>query len=157
MTDGGGITVYDVIKFLHVLLAIIAVGFNATYGVLLGRAAREPEHERHVLGTVKTLDDRFANPAYAGLLVTGLLMVGFYAPRLTEFWVSAGLALYAVALVVGVGVYTPLLRRQIATIEAEGPSSAEYRALSRRGTVVGVFLALLVTAIVFLMVTKPQL
>jgi uncharacterized membrane protein len=151
------ITVYDVIKFLHVLLAIIAVGFNATYGVLLGRAAREPEHERHVLGTVKVLDDRFANPAYAGLLITGLLMVAFYWPRLTDFWVSAGVALYAVAVAVGLGVYTPLLRKQLATIEAEGPSSSEYRALSRRGTVIGIFLAIVVITIVFLMVTKPEL
>lgn len=151
------ITVYDVIKFLHVLLAIIAVGFNATYGVLLGRAAREPEHERHVLGTVKVLDDRFANPAYAGLLITGLLMVAFYWPRLTDFWVAAGVALYAVAVAVGLGVYTPLLRKQLATIEAEGPSSSEYRALSRRGTVIGIFLAIVVVTIVFLMVTKPEL
>ena len=151
------ITVYDVIKFLHVLLAIIAVGFNATYGILLGRAAREPEHERHVLGTVKVLDDRFANPAYAGLLITGLLMVAFYWPRLTDFWVSAGVALYAVAVAVGLGVYTPLLRKQLATIEAEGPSSSEYRALSRRGTVIGIFLAIVVVTIVFLMVTKPEL
>lgn len=157
MSEAGGITVYAVIKFLHVFLAIIAVGFNATYGILLSRAAREPEHERHVLGTVKVLDDRFANPAYAGLLVTGLLMVAFFAPRITEFWISAGIALYAVAVAVGLGVYTPTLRRQLATIEAEGPSSPEYRSLSRRGTVVGIFLAVVVTIIVFLMVTKPQL
>ena len=151
------ISVYEVIKFLHVFLAIIAVGFNATYGVLLGRAAREPEHELHVLRTVKTLDDRFANPAYAGLLVTGLLMVAFYWPRLTEFWISAGLALYAIVVAVGLGVYTPTLRKQLAVIEADGPSSPEYRALSRRGTVIGIFLAVVVTVIVFLMVTKPTI
>jgi uncharacterized membrane protein len=151
------ITVYEVVKFLHVFLAIIAVGFNATYGILLSRAAREPEHEAHVLGTVKRLDDRFANPAYAGLLVTGLLMVAFYWPRLTDFWISAGLALYAIAVAVGLGVYTPTLRRQLALIESEGLSSPDYRALSRRGTVIGIFLAVVVTLIVFLMVTKPTL
>jgi uncharacterized membrane protein len=148
---------YELIKFLHVLMAIIAVGFNATYGILLGRAAREPEHELHVLRTVKMLDDRFANPAYGLLLITGLLMVGFYAPRLTEFWIAAALALYAVAVVVGASVYTPTLRRQIATIEEQGPESPDYRALSRRGTVVGIFLAIDVIIIVFLMVTKPTL
>ena len=148
---------YELIKFVHILMAIIAVGFNATYGVLLGRAAREPEHEAHVLRTVKVLDDRFANPAYAVLLVTGLLMVGFYAPRLTEFWIAAALALYAVAVAVGAGIYTPTLRRQIAVIDEQGPDSADYRALSRRGTVIGILLAIDVVIIVFLMVTKPQL
>jgi uncharacterized membrane protein len=148
---------YELIKFLHILMAIIAVGFNATYGILLGRAAREPEHELHVLRTVKVLDDRFANPGYAVLLITGLLMVGFYAPRLTDFWIAAALALYAVAVVVGAGVYTPTLRRQIATIEEQGADSPDYRALSRRGTIVGIFLAIDVVVIVFLMVTKPTL
>jgi hypothetical protein len=53
-------------------MAIIAVGFNASYGTWLARAAREPEHQAHVLRGIKVLDDRFANPAYALLLVTGL-------------------------------------------------------------------------------------
>ena len=151
------ITVYEVVKWIHILFAIIAVGFNASYGVLLRRAANEPEHEAHVLNTVRVLDDRFANPAYAGLLVTGLLMVGFYWPRFTDFWIAVSLALYAIAVAVGLGVYTPTLRRQIATIEREGPSSPEYRSLSKRGTIVGIFLALDVIAITFLMVTKPTL
>ncbi|MDQ4006250.1 MAG: DUF2269 domain-containing protein [Actinomycetota bacterium] len=148
---------YEVVKFLHVFLAIVAVGFNATYAILLGRAAREPEHEAHVLRTVKVLDDRFANPAYGGLLLTGLLMVGFYWPRITDFWIATALALYAILVAVGAAVFTPTLRRQIAVIETEGPSSPDYRALSRRGTVVGIFLAIVVTLIVFLMVTKPTI
>jgi uncharacterized membrane protein len=151
------ITLYEVVKFLHVFLAIIAVGFNATYGILLSRAAREPEHEAHVLRTVKRLDDRFANPAYGGLLLTGLLMVAFYWPRITDFWIATALALYAILVAVGAGVYTPTLRKQIEVIEREGPSSPDYRALSRRGTVVGILLAVVVTIIVFLMVTKPSL
>ena len=151
------ITVYDLVKWVHILFVIIAVGFNASYGVLLRRAASEPEHEAHVLRTVRVLDDRFANPAYAGLLITGLLMVGFYAPRLTDFWIAAALALYAIAVAVGLGVYTPTLRRQIATIDELGPSSPEYRSLSKRGTIVGIFLAIDVIAITFLMVTKPTL
>jgi uncharacterized membrane protein len=151
------ITVYEVVKFLHVFLAIIAIGFNATYGILLGRAAREPEHEAHVLRTVKVLDDRFANPAYGGLLLTGLLMVGFYWPRITDFWIATALALYAILVAVGAVVFTPTLRKQLTVIETEGPSSPQYRALSRRGAVVGIFLAVVVTLIVFLMVTKPTI
>jgi hypothetical protein len=54
---------YTILKWVHVLMAIIAVGFNASYGVWLARAARAPEHESHVLRGIKVLDDRFANPA----------------------------------------------------------------------------------------------
>ncbi len=151
------IETYDVLKFFHVLLAIVAVGFNATYGVWLARAARERDHEAFALRGVKFLDDRFANPAYALLLVTGLLMVWVGDLDLTQFWLLAGLVLYAIAVVLGLFVYTPTLRNQIAALESAGPDSVEFRALSKRGTSVGVALAVVVIVIVFLMVTKPTL
>ena len=151
------ITVYEVVKFIHVFSAIIAVGFNASYGIWLRRAANEPEHTSHVLKTIKAIDDRFATPAYAVLLVSGLLMVAFYWPELGQFWVAAGLALYSLTTIIALGVYTPTLRRQIAIVEADGPSSPEFQSLARRGAIVGATLALLVVVIVFLMVTKPTL
>lgn len=148
---------YEVIKFFHVLLAIVAVGFNATYGVWLARAAREPEHEAFSLRGVKFLDDRFANPAYALLLVTGLLMVWVGDLDLAQFWIIAALILYAIAVGLGLFVYTPTLRRQIATLQTSGPASAEFRSLSDRGRTLGIVLAIDVVVIVFLMVTKPTL
>jgi uncharacterized membrane protein len=148
---------YEVVNFLHILLAVVAVGFNATYGIWLARAAREPEHEAFTLKGVKLLDDRFANPAYALLLVTGLLMVWIGDLDLTQFWLLAALVLYAVAVGLGLFVYTPTLRDQIAALEAGGAASTELQALSRRGTTVGIVLAVDVIVIVFLMVTKPTL
>lgn len=145
------------LKFVHVLLAIIAVGFNASYGILLARAAREPEHELHVLRTVKVLDDRFANPAYALLLVTGVAMVLVGGLSFATLWIALALGLYGVLLVVGAAVYTPTLRRQIAVLERDGPGSPEYRRLASRGRIVGIVLAAVVVVIVFLMVTKPTL
>ena len=150
-------TLYLWIKFLHVLMAIVAVGFNATYGVWLARAAREPEHQLHVLPGIKTLDDRFANPAYVLLLLTGIWMVAISFWQLTTFWILGGLILWAVVILLGIGLYTPTLRRQIRVLEAEGPASEEYRWLSRRGTILGVVLAILVVIIVALMVLKPTL
>ena len=94
---------YEVLKFAHVLLAIVAVGFNATYAVWLARAAREPEHEAFALRGVKLLDDRIANPAYALLLVTGLSMVWVGDLDLAQFWLLTALVLYVVA--VGLGLY----------------------------------------------------
>jgi uncharacterized membrane protein len=147
---------YVLLKYVHVLLAIVAVGFNASYGIWLARAAREPAHLGHVLRGIKVLDDRFANPAYALLLVTGLSMVWVdQIPLLETRWILSALLLYAVLLAVGFGVYTPTLRRQIALLESAGPTSADYLSVASRGRIVGVFLALVVLAIVFLMVVKP--
>jgi uncharacterized membrane protein len=151
------IETYEILKFLHVLLAIVAVGFNATYGIWLARAARERDHEAFALRGVKFLDDRFANPAYALLLVTGLLMVWVGDLDLTQFWLLTALVLNAIAVALGSFVYTPTLRSQIAVLGSAGADSAEFRALARRGTTVGILLAVDVIVIVFLMVTKPVL
>ncbi|HEX2026760.1 MAG TPA: DUF2269 family protein [Nitriliruptorales bacterium] len=150
-------TLYLFLKFFHVLLAIVAVGFNASYGIWLTRAAREPAHTLHVLRGIKVLDDRFANPAYGLLLVTGIamLVVGDISPR--TFWVATALVLYAVLVIVAVVVYSPTLRRQIAMVESGGVDSEPYRRLATRGAATGGALALIVVVIVFLMVTKPTL
>jgi uncharacterized membrane protein len=151
------VSLYLLLKFLHVLLAIIAVGFNASYAIWLARARREPEHSLHVLRGIKFLDDRFANPAYGLLLILGLAMT-FVGPfPITTFWIEVSLVLYVGLVLVGLFVYSPTLKRQIALLEAEGPSSPAYAALDQRGTAVGIALAVDVVIIVFLMVTKPTL
>lgn len=147
---------YGLLKYLHVLLAIVAVGFNASYGIWLARAAREPAHLGHVLRGIKTLDDRFANPAYGLLLITGLSMVFVGGIDLLQTrWLLSGLVLWLVLMIVGFAVYTPTLRKQIAALEGSGPTSSEYLALASRGRVVGIGLAVIALVIVFLMVAKP--
>lgn len=160
MVDDGGdvITGYEVIKYVHVLMAIVAVGFNASYAIWVRRAAGSPEHQSYVLRGVKVLDDRFANPAYGVLLLTGLLMV-FTTPglKLTTFWILVALILYATTVVLAAAVYTPSLRKQIEALEDGGPDTARYTAMARRSSVSGVVLGAIVVVIVFLMVTKPTL
>lgn len=148
---------YNLLKFVHVALAIVAVGFNASYGIWLARAGRQPEHLGHVLRGIKTLDDWFANPAYVLLLITGVLTTVVGGIPLETFWIAASIGLWILLVAAGLGIYTPTLRRQIALVESGGADSPEYRALSRRGIVVGALLAVIVMVIVFLMVTKPTL
>jgi uncharacterized membrane protein len=77
--------------------------------------------------------------------------------HLTTFWVLVALILYATTVILAAGVYTPTLRRQIESLEVEGPGSARYQALARRQTASGIVLGVIVVVIVFLMVTKPTL
>jgi uncharacterized membrane protein len=151
-------TGYEILKFVHVLMAIVAVGFNASYAIWLRRAARAPEHHSYVLRGIKILDDRFANPAYGVLLLTGLTMV-LTTPglELTTFWILLALILFAVTVLVGAAIYTPTLRMQIEALEAGGPDTARYQALARRSAAAGMLLGVIVVVIVFLMVTKPTL
>lgn len=148
---------YTFLKWLHVLLAITALGANITYGIWLSRAARAPQMLSYTLRGVKFLDDRIANPAYALLLVTGLLMV-FTAPLpITTPWILSALVLYGIVLLVGLFGYTPTLRRQIEVLESAGPDSETYKATAKRATMLGIVLAVFAVAIVFLMVFKPAL
>ena len=148
---------YPWLKYAHILMAIVAVGFNFSYAILIRRAVSEPEHLGHVLRTVKVLDERFANPAYGILFALGLLMVFIGAPDIADLWIWLSILLFLTATVLGFAVYAPLLRRQIAAVEASGPDSSEYRALAGRAASLGAALGGIVVVIVGLMVLKPTL
>ena len=146
-----------ILKWVHILLAIAAIGSNITYGIWLSRGARDPQHLAFALRGVKILDDRVANPAYVLLLITGVAMTFMADIPITTPWILTGLALYVAVALIGIFGYGPLLRRQIALIEADGLRSPEYALLSRLGMILGIVLALLTLAITFLMVVKPPL
>ena len=148
---------YLVVKWLHVLSAIVAVGSNVTYGVWIARASRKPDVLSFTLRGIKLIDDRLANPAYGLLLVTGFAMVGLAHLPIRLPWLLTSLVLYTAVVLLGLFGYTPTLREQIRILESEGPRSPRYLALARRGGLLGGVLAVLVTLIVFLMVVKPAL
>lgn len=147
---------FNILKFLHILLAIAAVGFNVSYAIWIQRAARAPEHLAFTLRGIKFLDDYIANPAYIGLFLTGLAMVLTVPFPLTTFWISAAIALWFMLLIGGFGFYTPTLRNQIKALETQGVNSAAYQQFNQRGTIVGIILAVITIAIIFLMVFKPN-
>jgi uncharacterized membrane protein len=150
-------SLYNIIKFVHVLSAIIAVGLNVSYGIWIGRSRRSPEHMGFVLRGIKFLDDRIANPAYILLLITGIAMIIVGDVATNRLWIGLSIALYIVVAILGLGFYTPTLRRQIEAYDRSGPDDPEYQRLSKRGSVLGGVMGVIVFVIVFLMVVKPGL
>lgn len=146
---------FPYLKWLHILAAVTAVGANITYGVWISRGSRHPESLPFTLSGIKLIDDRIANPAYGLLLITGLLMVYVARLSLTQPWLLTALILYALLVLVGLLGYTPTLKRQIRLLESKGATSSGYQAIASRGTVLGILLAILAVAIIFLMVVKP--
>ena len=146
---------YTLTKFVHVTLAIIAVGFNASYAIWIVRSQRDPEHIGFVMRTIKLLDDRFANPAYGLLLITGLFMVFTAGYPLTTPWIGIAIVLYVVAIVMAFTLITPNFRRAIRALETDGATSATYARAMSRGRLYGITISIVVLAIVFLMVVKP--
>ncbi len=147
---------YSLIKYVHVLLAITALGSNVTYAVWNARAGREPEHEGFALDGIRFIDERIANPGYGLLLITGLLLV-FVGQWPWPSWIITALVLFVALMAVGIAGYRPALRRQIEALEAEGSQSSGYRQLASRARLTGIASLVIALAIVFVMVIKPKL
>jgi uncharacterized membrane protein len=147
-------TWYSLLKFIHVLLAITAVGSNITYAAWNARGAMEPQHLAFALKGIKFLDNRVANPAYGLLLLTGLtlVVVGNWGAR---GWIAAALILFVVLIVVAVGFYSRVTTRQIQALETAGESSPLYQRLAGQARIYGIVSGVIALAIVFLMVVKP--
>jgi uncharacterized membrane protein len=149
--------VFLIVKYIHILAAIVAVGFNISYVVWIIRARRDPTHTAFALKGIKFIDDRIANPAYGLLLLTGLLMVFLGGYSFTSLWIDVALVLYVVLIVLAVRFYTPSLRDQIKLAEAGDTTSAAFTSLASRSQIVGQALGLIVLVILAVMVFKPHL
>ena len=147
---------YSLLKLLHVLAAIVAVGTNVTYFVWLARTRQHPDEASHVLPGIQALDRRVANPAYIVLPITGILMILNAHLGFTTFWIATAIGLYIVMAVVAGALFSPSLRRQV-ELAAAGAEPSAYQQAARRTTLTGVVTMLPIAAILYLMVVKPTL
>ena len=143
------------LRFAHILVAIVAVGANLTYALWLRIGERDPEHLTYTIRGIRSIDRRVANPAYGLLLVTGLAMIVFNGVPLAQGWLAVALALYVVAALVGYFVYGPVVRRELAALERGGVDDAEYLRFRGRARRLGILTTTVVLIILVLMVTKP--
>ena len=143
------------LRVAHVLLAIIAVGANLTYGLWLRLAGRDPEHLAFTIRGIRWIDHRVANPAYALLLVTGLALALAGGVPLTRGWLALALVLYVTAALVGVLVFGPVVRKELAALERGGPTDPEYVRRRSQAALLGVITTAIVLFILALMVLKP--
>lgn len=147
-------TLVLLLKVIHVLAAITAVGANLTYTYWLRYAGQDRDRLVWTMKGIRRLDNFIATPAYVVLLVTGVLMVIGGVFSFQTGWIVAALALYVVVVVLGIAFYAPGLKRQIAEAEVD-PTSPAYAAAARRTNLFGVITTVVVLVIVVLMVVKP--
>jgi uncharacterized membrane protein len=142
------------LKLIHVASAIVAVGANVTYAVWMSRAHRDRAHLVFVIETIRALDRRIAIPAYVVVFITGVLMVARGAYSFTTGWIVAAIALYVVAVLLGIVAFGPTVRRQLAEARRD-PASRAYADLARANDRLTLVTLAIVTVIVVLMVIKP--
>lgn len=147
---------YDWLKLLHILAAIIAVGANITYSIWYARIGTDRSVAVHTLRTIETLENRLANPAYGAVLVLGIAMA-FVGDLWNQPWIHLALGLYAIMLIAALTLYTPALKAQIQAAETDGPESDAYQAAAKKGQSAGMLLFTIVIATLWVMVFKPTL
>jgi len=149
------VSLFALLKFAHVLLAVVAIGGNLTYALWLRLGEREPEHLAYTIRGIRAIDRRVANPAYALLFVTGIAMVFFGGIPLTRPWLLAALAIYVAAALVGFFAFGPVVRAELAALERGGVGNPEYVRRRAQARALGLATTVMVLAILALMVLKP--
>ena len=146
---------YSWLKLIHILAAIVAVGTNVTYFVWLSYARRNTAAAPAVLGGIRLIDSRLANPAYAVLPIAGVLMVLDGDLGFTTFWIAVAIGLYVVVGALAGLLFSPSLRKQTALAESGAIGTDAYAEAAKRTVAAGMLTMVPILAIVYLMVMKP--
>jgi uncharacterized membrane protein len=148
------VTLILLLKVVHILAAIVAVGSNVTYAFWLRRAGLDRARLVDTIEGIRQLDSRIANPAYVLVLLSGLGMVALGAFSFTTGWILVAIALYVALVVIGIAFFAPAIRRQLEEAQRD-PTTPAYAATAARSDLFGIGTLVVVIVIVFLMVTKP--
>jgi hypothetical protein len=144
---------YDLTKFFHVLIAILALGTSAGLGIVQEFYGSHPTHGAFVLRAIERIVAFFVAPGYALVLATGLWMAEL-GWGWTTLWVRAAVVLWVLGATALAG-FVAVLHTQIAMLEAGESASRSYRRMSVASRALGAALGVVVVAILFLMIFKP--
>jgi uncharacterized membrane protein len=153
-------TLYDWLKFFHVLMAIVWVGGGIAMQVLAIRITRQndPVKVATFVGEVEFIGTRVFVPASLILFGLGIWMV-IEEPAWTfgQFWVLAALGMFAFSFVSGAFYLGPQSAKLKKMYAAEGPTAPAAPGMIRKLFLVSRIELVLLVLIVADMVLKPGL
>jgi uncharacterized membrane protein len=145
--------------FAHIFGAVLAFGPTFAFPLIGAVAGREPQHANFTLRALRVVTTKLVIPLAILQGVTGVaLILALNIDLLATRWLLVGIALYAVALYIGIGVNLPNVNRLIELSSTPpGPDGPPPELSERleRGRRFGMILSGLIATIVFLMVVKP--
>jgi uncharacterized membrane protein len=148
--------VYELVKYVHILCAIIWVG-GAAYAQLLGvlvMRSGDPTDIPKLANNFARIGTMVFLPASIILFLAGLFMtVNRWA--FTQTWISIAIALWLVSVISGAVYVGPRLPKMASAFDAEGPTSGAGLGLLRKIILVSRAELVMLFAIVGLMVFKP--
>jgi uncharacterized membrane protein len=146
--------------FLHVLGAILAFGPTFAYSIMGSMAGKEPQFANFSTRQTEAIGNRLVYPLAVFQGVTGVLLIWAASFNVMGTgWLAAGIVLYLITLIYALTVQRNAVHHLIeltSTPPAPGsPPNPEIPATVKRIQRGGIFLALMIVVIVFLMVVKP--
>jgi uncharacterized membrane protein len=147
------VTRYELLKFIHVLFAVVWVGgglLALLFSIRTQRASRE-----HRLGFARDMTfaaDRVFAPAAMTTLLFGILMVlDASALSFGDTWILIGFGGIALSIAIGVGMLTPLSKKLVGELEGGGEGTAPLARIIQLSYLDNLILLVVVWA----MITKP--
>ena len=147
---------YDLIKYIHVLAAIVWVG-GAFYTQVLAiqvQRSDDPTDIPKFGRNAEYIGTRVFIPASIVLFIAGAILVT-QRWSFSQAWVALAVVLWLVSLLAGALYLGPRSKRIGELFAAEGPTSVAARALVDRLFLVSRLELVSFAVIVFLMVVKP--
>jgi uncharacterized membrane protein len=153
-------TLYFLVKYLHVLGAIVILGTGTgiAFFMLMAHRSRDPAFIARTAATVVIADMLFTLSAVLLQPLTGGIMMALSAATLAERWLMTSLLLYAIAGLFWIPViFMQIEMRDLAQLAAaqQQPLPPRYFALFRRWFVFGIPGFGSVMLILWLMIAKP--
>lgn len=148
---------YETLKFIHVLMAIVWVGGGVLIQLLALRAVRSKEPGRLAAfsGDAEWVGLRVFMPASLLALVTGIWAAADADIDFGQAWISIGFLGVLVSFFVGMGFLGPESGRIKALVQDRGPDDPAVRQRVRRIMAVSRIELLVLVVVVWAMVAKP--
>src|SRR5947209_14290700 len=148
---------YAFFRVIHVSVAVFWVGGGVLLTILGLRAERstDPKEMATLARQAAFAGERLFAPAGGLVLLAGIAMMLNTNWGWGTFWVDVGLVGYAITMVTGMAVLSPLARRIDALLAEQGPEAPETQAAIQRILVVARVDVTVLLLVVLDMVTKP--
>ena len=150
---------YDLVKFIHILGAIVWLGAGFTFLVLNARLARAQDHAGiAAMASQGTWFGKAVFSTAAGVtLVAGIVTVlaSDGAWSFGEFWVTWGFVGVVLSIIFGAVLSERTTAQLSAAAQSSGSQSPQVAQLQRRLTLYGTIDLLVLVSVVAAMVWKP--
>jgi uncharacterized membrane protein len=148
---------YALFRSVHIVLAVVWVGGGVLLTILGLRAERstDPTEMATLARQAAFAGERLFAPAGGLVLLAGIAMMLNTNSGWGKFWIDAGLLGYAITMVTGMAVLSPLARKIDALLAEQGPSAPETQAAIQRILFVARIDVTVLLLVVLDMVTKP--